>query len=47
MKKFRLVDNILGWVAFLIAAFTYVSTIDQRRAFGIALNLSQQVTNLR
>lgn len=33
MKKFRLVDNILGWVAFLIAAFTYVSTIEPTASF--------------
>ena len=28
MKKFRLVDNTLGWLAFLIAAFVYCSTIE-------------------
>ena len=33
MKKFRLVDNVLGWVAFLIAAFTYVSTIEPSASF--------------
>ena len=33
MKKFRLVDNILGWVAFVIAAFTYCSTIEPTASF--------------
>ena len=28
MKQYRLVDNILGWVAFVIAAYTYCSTIE-------------------
>lgn len=23
MKQYKLVDNIFGWVAFIIAAFTY------------------------
>ena len=33
MKHFRLVDNILGWVAFLIAAFVYCSTIEPAASF--------------
>ena len=33
MKQFKLVDNILGWVAFLIAAFVYCSTIEQTASF--------------
>ena len=33
MKQYRLVDTILGWVAFVIAAFTYVSTIEPRASF--------------
>ena len=33
MKKFRLVDNILGWVTFLIAAFVYCSTIEPTASF--------------
>src|SRR5664279_4758387 len=28
MKKYRLINNILGWVIFAIAAFTYLSTIE-------------------
>ena len=27
MKQYKLVDNIFGWVAFIIAAFTYLSLI--------------------
>ncbi len=33
MKKFRLVDNIVGWLAFLIAAFVYCSTIEPTASF--------------
>ena len=33
MKKFRIVDNILGWVAFLIASFVYCSTIEPTASF--------------
>ena len=33
MKQYRLVDTILGWVAFVIAAFTYVSTIEPTASF--------------
>ena len=33
MKKFKLVDNILGWVSFLIAAFVYCSTIEPTASF--------------
>ena len=33
MKQYRLVDNILGWVAFVIAAYTYCSTIEPTASF--------------
>lgn len=33
MKQFRLLDNILGWVTFLIAAFVYCSTIEPTASF--------------
>src|SRR5574344_259321 len=33
MKQFRLVDNILGWLTFLIAAFVYCSTIEPTASF--------------
>ena len=33
MKQFRLVDNIFGWVAFLVAAFVYCSTIEPTASF--------------
>ncbi len=33
MKQFRLVDNILGWVSFLIAAIVYCSTIEPTASF--------------
>lgn len=33
MKKFRLVDNLMGWLAFFIAAITYCSTIEPTASF--------------
>ena len=33
MKRFRLVDNILGWLTFFIAAFVYCSTIEPTASF--------------
>lgn len=33
MKQFKLVDNILGWLAFFIAAFVYCSTIEPTASF--------------
>lgn len=33
MKQFRLVDNIFGWLAFVIAAFVYCSTIEPTASF--------------
>ena len=33
MKKFRLVDNALGWLTFLIAAFVYCSTVEPTASF--------------
>ncbi|MBP5799805.1 MAG: DUF2723 domain-containing protein [Prevotella sp.] len=33
MKKFRLVDNVLGWLTFFIAAFVYCSTIEPTASF--------------
>jgi hypothetical protein len=33
MKQFRLVDNIMGWMAFAIAAFVYCSTIEPTASF--------------
>lgn len=33
MKQFKLVDNIMGWLAFLIAALVYCSTIEPTASF--------------
>jgi hypothetical protein len=33
MKQFRLVDNALGWLSFMIAAFVYCSTIEPTASF--------------
>ena len=33
MKHFRLVDNVLGWATFLVAAFVYCSTIEPTASF--------------
>ena len=33
MKQFRLIDNLMGWLAFAIAAFTYCSTVEPTASF--------------
>ena len=33
MKHYRLVDNVLGWLTFVIAAFVYCSTIEPTASF--------------
>ena len=33
MKQFKLVNNIVGWVVFAIAAFTYISTVEPTASF--------------
>ena len=33
MQQFRLVDNVLGWLTFMIAAFVYCSTIEPTASF--------------
>lgn len=33
MKHFRLIDNVMGWLTFLIAAFVYCSTIEPTASF--------------
>ena len=33
MKQFRLVDNIIGWLTFFVAAFVYCSTIEPTASF--------------
>ncbi len=33
MKQFRLVDNLMGWFAFAVAAFVYCSTIEPTASF--------------
>ena len=33
MKQFKLIDNVMGWLTFLIAAFVYCSTIEPTASF--------------
>ena len=33
MKKYRLVDNVMGWIAFIIAAITYCATVEPTASF--------------
>ena len=33
MKHYRLIDNVVGWITFLIAAFVYCSTIEPTASF--------------
>lgn len=47
MKQYKLVDNLLGWLAFLIAAVVYCSTIEPTASFGTVLSLSLQAISLK
>ncbi len=33
MKQFRLVDNLMGWITFAVAAFVYCSTVEPTASF--------------
>lgn len=33
MKQFKLLNNVVGWLVFLVAAFTYVSTVEPTASF--------------
>ncbi|MDR1675619.1 MAG: DUF2723 domain-containing protein [Tannerella sp.] len=33
MKQYRLVNNVLGWIVFLIASYTYLATIEPTASF--------------
>ena len=33
MKKYNIINNVVGWVVFAIAAFTYCSTIEPTASF--------------
>ena len=33
MKQFRLVNNVMGWFAFLVAAIVYCSTVEPTASF--------------
>ena len=33
MKQYKLVNNLVGWFAFLIAAVTYCSTVEPTASF--------------
>ena len=33
MKQYRLLNNIIGWVAFFVAAYTYLSTVEPTASF--------------
>ena len=33
MKQYKLVDNVMGWIAFLVAAVVYCSTIEPTASF--------------
>ena len=33
MKHYKLINNVLGWLTFLVAAFTYLSTIESSASF--------------
>ena len=33
MKKYRLIDNVIGWLVFVVAAITYLLTIEPTASF--------------
>ena len=33
MKQYKLVNNVLGWLTFMVAAFVYCSTIEPTASF--------------
>ena len=33
MKQYKLVNNLVGWIAFVVAAFTYCSTVESTASF--------------
>ena len=33
MKQYKLLNNIFGWIAFAVAAFTYLSTVEPTASF--------------
>ena len=33
MKQYKLVNNVLGWLTFFVAAFVYCSTIEPTASF--------------
>ena len=33
MKQYKLINNVLGWLTFLVAAYTYLSTIESSASF--------------
>lgn len=45
MRNYNKINNLVGWLAFTIAAVTYCMTIEPTASFGIARSLSPQVIN--
>ena len=33
MKNFKLIDTLMGWLTFAVAAFTYCSTVEPTASF--------------
>lgn len=42
MKQYNKINNLVGWLTFLVAAFTYCSTIEPTASFGIVPSLLLQ-----
>lgn len=43
MNQFKFWNQVCGWITFIVAAFTYLSTMEPTASFGIALSLLQQL----
>jgi len=33
IKQYKLLNNIFGWIAFVVAAFTYLNTVEPTASF--------------
>ena len=40
MKQYNKINNLVGWLTFLVAAITYCMTIEPTASFGTVPNLS-------
>ena len=47
MKQYNKINNLVGWLTFAVAAFTYCMTIEPTASFWTVRNLLPPDTNWR